>query len=354
MEKNGQRCGRLVLLPCPFQGHINPMLQLGTILHCRGFSITIVHTQFNSPNPSNHPNFKFNPIPDGLSAEDISSGDIVSLIQKLNVNCKSHLREYLSQLMIGRQGSHDDIVCIIYDELMYFTEAVAKFLKLPTIILHFVSQDLVPNLHPLRFKDLPFPLNRNLEKFSQVINDIYKMRTSSSAVIWNTMDCLERSSLACIQQQCQVPNLPIGPMHKLGPASPSSSLLKEDTNCMAWLGKQTKNSVIYVSLGSIASMNEKELAEMAWGLANSQKPFLWVVRPDSSTNGKRNKVGLELENELVRCEIEKAITILMADKEGEAMRERAKNLKEKIELCIKEGGSCNNSLNKLVEIIMSF
>ena len=254
------------------------------------------------------------------------------------------------------------------------------------------------------------------------------MRTSSSAVIWNTTDCLERSSLACIQQQWEVPNLPIGPMHKLGPASPSSSLLKEDTNCMAWLGKQTKNSVIYVSLGSIASMNEKELAEMAWGLANSQKPFLWVVRPDSSTNGKRNKVlsqfyketvgergcivnwapqkevlahsavggflshcgwnstlesicegipmickpcfgdqrvnaryvshvwrvGLELENELERGEIEKAIRRLMAGKEGEAMRERAKNLKEEVELCIKECGSSSNSLNKLVEMIMSF
>ncbi|KAM3739889.1 hypothetical protein ACB098_08G056800 [Castanea mollissima] len=454
MEKNGQRCGQLVLLPCPFQGHINPMLQLGTTLHSKGFSITIVHTQFNSPNPSSHPDFKFHPISDGLSAQDISSGDIGSLIQKLNVNCKSHLQKYLSQIMMGRQGSHDDIVCIIHDEVMYFTEAVANFLELPTIILRttsaatllarttlaqlkveglasfqdFVSQDLVPNLHPLRFKDLPFPLNRNLENFSQLINDIYKMRTSSSAIIWNTTDCLERSSLACIQQQCQVPNLPIGPMHKLGPASPTSSLLKEDTNCMAWLEKQTKNSVIYVSLGSIASMNEKELAEMAWGLANSQKPFLWVVRPDSSTNGIRNKVlsqfyketvgergcivnwapqkevlahsaiggflshcgwnstlesicegipmickpcfgdqrvnaryvshvwkvGLELESELVRCDIEKAITILMADKEGEAMRERAKNLKEKIELCIKEGGSCNNSLNKLVEIIMSF
>ena len=102
------------------------------------------------------------------------------------------------------------------------------------------------------------------------------------------MDCLEQSSLAHIQQQCQVPNFLIGPIHKFGPASPYSSLLKEDTSCMPWLGKQTKNSVIYVSLGSIASMDEKEIAEMAWGLANSQQPFLQVVRPNS-INGSKNK-----------------------------------------------------------------
>ncbi|KAL4610707.1 hypothetical protein ACB092_08G070100 [Castanea dentata] len=451
MEKNGQRSRRLVLLPCPFQGHINPMLQLGTILHSKGFSITIAHTEFNSPNPSNHPNFKLLPIPDGLSVQDISSGDIVSLIQRLNVNCKSHLQECLSQIVTG--GRQDDIACIIYDELMFFVETVANFLKLPSIILRTtsaatliarttlcqlkleglvsledsVSQDLVPNHHPLRFKDLPFPSSRKFESFSQLVIDTYKIKTSSSAIIWNTMDCLELSSLARIQQQYQVPNLPIGPLHKFGPGPPNSSLLKEDTSCMAWLGKQTKNSVIYVSLGSIAAMDERELFEMAWGLANSEQRFLWVFRPDSirgsknevlsqifkETIGERGcivnwapqkevlahsavggflshcgwnstlesicegipmicrpcfgdqrvnaryvshvwRVGLELANELERGEIEKAIRRLMAGKEGEAMRERAKNLKEKIELCIKEGGSSNNSLNKLVKMIMSF
>jgi UDP:flavonoid glycosyltransferase YjiC (YdhE family) len=65
------------------------------------------------------------------------------------------------------------------------------------------------------------------------------------------------------------------------------------------------------------------------------------------------KIGLELENEMERGEIERAVRKVMAEKEGEALRERAKNLKENIELCIKEGGSSYNSLNRLVEMIMS-
>ena len=66
------------------------------------------------------------------------------------------------------------------------------------------------------------------------------------------------------------------------------------------------------------------------------------------------KVGLELENELERGEIERSIRRLMVDKEGKEMREMAKILKEGVELFIREGGSSNNSLNGLIETIMSF
>ncbi|KAL7173296.1 hypothetical protein ACSBR2_032707 [Camellia fascicularis] len=59
----------------------------------------------------------------------------------------------------------------------------------------------------------------------------------------------------------------------------STSLLKKNINCISWIDKQALNSVLYISLGSLASVNETELAEMAWGLANSKQTFLWVIRP---------------------------------------------------------------------------
>jgi UDP:flavonoid glycosyltransferase YjiC (YdhE family) len=249
-----------------------------------------------------------------------------------------------------------------------------------------------------------------------------------SPIIYNTIECLENSSLAKIQHQCQVPIFPIGPMHRIASIASSSSLLEEDTSCLTWLDKQSCKSVIYVSLGSVAFMDIKELVEMAWGLANSMQPFLWVVRPGSVRGaewievlpegfkeniGERGyivkwapqeevlahgavggflshcgwnstiesicegipmicrpcfgdqtvnaryvshvwRLGLELEGDLERGEIERAIRKVMAEEEGEAMRERAKNLKENIELCTKEGGSSYNSLKRLVEMIMSF
>ncbi|KAH7542359.1 hypothetical protein FEM48_Zijuj02G0065000 [Ziziphus jujuba var. spinosa] len=303
-----RRRRRLVLVPCPYQGHITPMLQLGTILYSRGFSITISHAIFNSPVPKTHPHFRFVPIPDGLSESDISSGDITHILSTINENCK------LSFLHL-MESQEDEIVCIIFDEHMYFAEAVATKLKLPTIILRTtssatflarfallglkaegyipcqdsISNDMVPKLHPLRFKDLPLPKSPDFKRAAQLVLDSYTIR-NSSAVIWNTMDCLEQTCLMQIQQECPVPIFPVGPIHKIAQPT-SSSLLKEDSSCIAWLDKQSRNSVVYVSLGSIASLGEKEIAEMAWGLANSEQLFLWVKKPRHPTKFSRKEAN---------------------------------------------------------------
>ncbi|KAA8549335.1 hypothetical protein F0562_001019 [Nyssa sinensis] len=433
MEKQGERCGKLVLVPCPFQGHINPMLQLAAILKSKGFSITIAHTQFNSPNPSNHHDFTFLPIPDGISDRDAATMDFMALITALNANSEVPLRERLSPMM-KQEEQNDRIACIIYDAIMYKTEAVANHLKIPSIVLETgsaatlltyaavprlqadgyiplqdsMSQDLVPLLHPFRFKDLPIFNFPNLEALLQLLATTSNIKTSS-AIILNTLDCLEHPSLAPLQKHYQVPIFSMGPFHKIAPPS-SSSLLKEDTNCISWLDKQSPNSVIYVSIGSVASIDERELVETAWGLANSGQPFLWVVRPGSirglewlallpesfkETVEERGcivewapqkevlahgavggfwshcgwnstlestcegvpmvcrpcfgdqrmnarclshvwRVGLELENELQRGEIERTIRRLMVGKEGEEMRRSAIDLKLKVELSIEK------------------
>ncbi|KAE8039168.1 hypothetical protein FH972_011606 [Carpinus fangiana] len=113
----------------------------------------------------------------------------------------------------------------------------------------------------------------------------------------------------------------------------------------------------FARLGSIALMDAKELAKFEWGLANSQQPFLWVVRPNSVCSAKWIevwKVGLELESELERGDIERVVRRVMVDEEGKEMQKRGKNLKERFKLCIREGGSSNNSLNELIDMIKSF
>ncbi|TXG74239.1 hypothetical protein EZV62_002818 [Acer yangbiense] len=453
MEKQGLGCRRVVLVPCPLQGHINPMLRLGTILHSKGFSITVAHTQFNSPNTCNHPDFVFLPLlSDDSSSERNDSDDFVVFLSNLNLNHKASLQKLLTQIVEQEQEQHEGLPCIIYDALMYSVEEVAHSLKLPSIILHSScatsllsffayaqlreegripsqgskSMELVPGLHPFRFKDLAVFDFKNEDTLLPLIAILRNKGTSSSAMIWNSMDCLEKSSLAEFQQQCQVPNFSIGPMQKIAPAS-SSSLWEEDHSCITWLDKQTENSVIYVSFGSIAMIDEKDVAEIAWGLANSKQPFLWVLSsgsvngsdsidllPDDfkETVGERGcivkwapqeqvlahhavggffthcgwnstiesisegvpmicrpifgdqrinsryishvwRVGIELENGLEREEIEKAIKMLVVEKEGEEMKQRAANLKLKTQLCIQKNGSSYDSLNELVEFIMS-
>lgn len=134
-----RRQHHLVLVPCPYQGHLNPMLQLGAALQSTGsFSVTVAHTEFHFPNQSSPPHFDFLPLPDGLSDADTSSRDFVSQILKLNVNCKASFHESLTRLR-ERTDRQDEIACIIYDGLMYFAEEVARELKIPCIVFRTCS-----------------------------------------------------------------------------------------------------------------------------------------------------------------------------------------------------------------------
>ncbi|CAK7331384.1 unnamed protein product [Dovyalis caffra] len=157
------------------------------------------------------------PIHDGLSQDDISSGNIIAIILALNGNCKTPFQECITT-MTQQQKPGDEITCIIYDELMYFAEAAANHLKLSSMILcttsvatalsrlaiphlkeegcipwqESMSQDRVPDLHSLRFKDLPVSMFGVPDNFLDLIAQMYNAR-KSSAVIFNTIDCLEQS-----------------------------------------------------------------------------------------------------------------------------------------------------------------
>ncbi|KAL1544221.1 UDP-glucose iridoid glucosyltransferase-like [Salvia divinorum] len=297
MERIGTRKLRVMLVPLPLQGHLTPMLQLASVLHLRGFSVIVAHTEFNSPNPENHPDFTFIPLKDGVCSP---SANLLDMISAINTNCKEPLEKCIVEL----QGQ---LSCIIYDSLLHFVDTVAHHLKLPTIFfrpstavymqsyLSLLSlhgkmiiplpeshlEEAVPELHPIiRFKDLPLSV---LSKIPQVVIDFVKSFSdikSSVAVIWNSVEILDDFS---IHQQYQVPFFPIGPLHKMASSSSSmpTSLLQEDPGCIAWLDKQALKSVLYVSLGSLATLSSEALVETAMGIANSGQPFLWAIRPSS-------------------------------------------------------------------------
>ncbi|PWA87375.1 UDP-glucuronosyl/UDP-glucosyltransferase [Artemisia annua] len=301
------RGSRLVLLPLPFQGHINPMLQLANILHSKGFSITILHTRFNAPNPTNYPQFSFLSIP-GVADENISVSSIESVLnflEYLNDKCFNPIKECLSRLMLEDEG----VKCLITDAQWFSTQSVADELKLPRIVhrtssvstfLLFAafpvirdmgyfrrfsdqelkSEALVKGLEPLKIKDLPKFLTSDPEGACKLLALMVQGTKKARAVIWNSFKELEELELATLNKEFPNQHFLIGPFHKYFHAS-SSSLLAQDQTSISWLDKHPHNSVLYVSFGSLANIKESEFLEIAWGLANSKQPFLWVVRPGS-------------------------------------------------------------------------
>ena len=121
---------RLVLVVYPFQGHINPMLQLATILYSKG----LAHPQFNSPNHENHSKFHFVSIQDDLFKANFSPSNLMATITALNSNCEAPFQQYTEEMM-KVEDPHDRVAGVVYDGFMHFAQAVANNLKLPGINL---------------------------------------------------------------------------------------------------------------------------------------------------------------------------------------------------------------------------
>lgn len=305
VAKKESKC-RLLLFPIPLQGHINPMLQLANILHSRGFFITIIHTLFNSPNPSAYPHFTFHPIPFSLSQSEAQSStlDIVAFLATLNAKYAAPFRDCLAGLLSDLRRLNEAVGCLITDTNWYFSQTVADELNVKRVLLrtsniscflafsffrllrhkgHIPQQDSqmdeeVPDLPPLRVKDIPTVKSQNLEQTERIVNNMVDAAKRCAGIIFNSCDVLEQPELIKLHRELGVPIFPIGPFSKLFPAS-ASSLLAQDRSSISWLDKQAPKSVLYVSFGSLATINEAEFIEIAVGLAGCGRPFLWVVRP---------------------------------------------------------------------------
>lgn len=291
----------VVFFPLPLRGHINPMYELANILYSKGFSISFIYTKYNPLNPATYPQFKFHTIDDGLT-ESESSDDIIVVTTTLNKKCAEPFRKCFSKIVSDCSG-HEPVACLITDAIWNFCQAVANDLQLHRIVLRtsgisafiafltyhlicekgYLSQDtetVIPELPPLRVKDIPKVNTRDPRLYQDLISDMVKEIKASSGLIFNSFEDLEGRSLATVHQEFSIPVYPIGPFHKSIPSTSISSLTSQDQSSISWLDSQAPKSVLYVSFGTLATINQTEFIEMAWALANSKQPFLWTIRPD--------------------------------------------------------------------------
>ncbi|KAI4296381.1 hypothetical protein L6164_036344 [Bauhinia variegata] len=341
-----------VLTPFPVQGHINPMLKLAKLLHIRGFHITFVHTEYNykrllKSRGSNAldglPDFQFEAIPDGLPPSDADvTQDIPSLWGSTRKNFLSPFCDLITRLNDSASaGLIPPVSCLVSDVIMSFTINVAEQLGVPVVIfwpasaysflgiVHYRSLigkglvplkdesyftngyldtvvDWIPGMKNIRLKDLPTFIRTtdpNYFKLNAIIQDTDRAHKATAIVI-NTFDELEGEAVDALSSIYTSLSLyTIGPLPLFlsqGPqnqsASIGSNLWKDQTECLEWLETKELGSVVYVNFGSITVMSPEQLLEFAWGLANSKKPFLWIIRPDL-VNGGSMILSSEFVNE---------------------------------------------------------
>jgi hypothetical protein len=150
---------RVLVFPLPFQGHINPMLQLADVLHARGgLSVTVLHTRFHAPDPARRPEFRFVPVPDGVPAEIAASGDIIGILDAMNIAMEADgaaaLRDVLASVLAGDDdGEQPAAACIVFDANLTAVPRAAAAVGLRTLVLRtasaacFVCLRAYPMLH---------------------------------------------------------------------------------------------------------------------------------------------------------------------------------------------------------------
>ncbi|XP_047315533.1 7-deoxyloganetin glucosyltransferase-like [Impatiens glandulifera] len=317
-----------VCIPFPIQGHINPMMKLAKLLHTRGFYITFVNSEFNHRRllKSRGPNsldglksFRFETIPDGLPESDMNATqDIKSLCKSTTNNCLAPFKHLLPKI---KQSGAPTVTCIVSDGFMSLTVDAAEELGVPHVLFWTTSAsgfmsflqytnlkdmgyicgndylkttiDWIPGMEGVRLKDFPsFIRTTDPNDFAAnfVINEIQRAKRAS-AIVLNTFHELEPNVVHSLSNILSpVPIYTLGPLHILtkselqnnesGIRVLGSNLWKEETECPQWLDSKKPNSVFYVNFGSITVMTANHFIEFAWGLANSDKQFLWIIRPD--------------------------------------------------------------------------
>ncbi|KAK6241341.1 UDP-glucuronosyl/UDP-glucosyltransferase - like 10 [Theobroma cacao] len=325
-----------VCIPYPAQGHINPMLKLAKFLHHKGFHITFVHTEYNykrllrsrGPNlVDGLPDFRFEAIQDGLPHTDAdATQDIPSLCDSTSKNCLAPFRDLLYKLndVAAASSSIPPVSSIVSDGGMSFTVKAAEefgipdvlfwtpsacgflcYLQLPSLVERGLTPvkdanyltngyldkviDWIPGMKNIRFRDLPSfvrTMDPNDMMFNYLLKEVERAY-KASAIVLNTFDSLEQDVLDALSGMLLPPVYSIGPLHLLvdwirddESEDINSNLWKEQTECIEWLNSKEPNSVVYVNYGSITVMTPEQLIEFAWGLANSQRQFLWIIRPD--------------------------------------------------------------------------
>ncbi|KAL8117205.1 UDP-glycosyltransferase 83A1-like [Apium graveolens] len=308
----------ILAIPYPAQGHVMPLMELAQKIAKHGFKVTFVNTEFNhsrvvnalSENDDFGDAIRLVSVPDGLEPWEDRT-DLGKLSESMLRVIPGKLEEIIQN--VKNDVDDDNITCIIADSgVGWVLEIAVKFSLMPVIFFPAAAAILAINL------SLPKMLENGIIESDGTImkNQIIQLSPTMPAMDTKTfawvcfgdsatnkimfeicMNCNTYVKLAkwilCNSSYELEPGvftsfpemLPIGPLsasNKLG--DKPGNFWPEDSACLSWLDQQPDCSVIYVAYGSFTVFDQTQFQELALGLELTNRPFLWVVRPDMTDN----------------------------------------------------------------------
>ncbi|XP_008811183.2 7-deoxyloganetin glucosyltransferase-like [Phoenix dactylifera] len=326
-----------VIIPYTGSGHINPMLKLAKLLHSKGCYVTFINTEFSrerilrneGPNAlkGSDEGFRFETIPGSLSPSDQENPQqVLKLCPSTQKSCAAALEELLVKL--NDSSDVPPVTCIILNGLMIFSLDVAEKLGVPALVFCTTSAcgfmgtihlgelikrgytpledercltngyldtviDWIPGMKDIRLRDLTSFLRTTDPDDSLLKTEMEETNNTFRAwgLILNTFDRMECNVLDALKRM--FPRMyTVGPLSALLNQTTENqwnsvrlSLWEENHGCLQWLDTQRAASVVYVNFGSLTTMTVEQLMEFAWGVADSNHPFMCIIRPDLVAGG---------------------------------------------------------------------
>ncbi|OMP02581.1 UDP-glucuronosyl/UDP-glucosyltransferase [Corchorus olitorius] len=272
------------------------------------------------------------------------------------------LREFIAKSI--NQGTK--FACVVYCTLLPWVPLVAREFQIPTTFL-WNQTATVLNIYHHSFKgydnsllshnDLPVflipsnPCTLVLAAFKEHF-EILDQETKPIVLV-NSIDALEAEAM---KDFVSYKSVGIGPLLK-DPLETSSEgdlfHVSKEYKEMKWLNSKPESSVIYVSFGTLSVLSKAQMEELAKGLLETGRPFIWVIKetkPEeeeglSWVRVRKNEEGLLEGFELKRC-----LDLVMGNGEtGEEIRRNATKWKELTRAAAMENGASDKKLKAFVD-----
>lgn len=323
MEGNAHGIPHVLMVSFAGQGHLNPLLRLAKRIAAKGLLVTVCSTQdirhrmvssnsgvaassLGAPKPVGLGFIRFEFFSDGLPVDDVRRKDLDVLMPAVRMTGPQAVADIIRRHadagcpvsclinnpfvpwaldVAAEMGIPGGMLWVqsaaVFATYYYYYHGLAKF---PTEENPDVAAVCLPGLPLLKQEELPtFLLQKSEYKpLRKVILEQFENINKATWVFANTFHELERETIEAISDH--IPIIPVGPLVEPPEEKSLSAGIRGDlfkaADCMEWLNAQEPRSVVYVSVGSIVVLSKAEMEEMAWGLCDSHRPFLWVVRGD--------------------------------------------------------------------------
>ncbi|KAM0879939.1 hypothetical protein ACQ4PT_033904 [Festuca glaucescens] len=308
----------LLLICFPGQGHVNPMLRLAKRFAAKGLLVTFSSTSDAGAKITASTGVEAggDGVPLGLGRirfeflDDHSDG--ITALDNVLRHLHATGPPALAELIRRQEEAGRPVACVIGNPFLPWAIDVAHDAGIPSAVLwvqscavfslyyhhvhglvEFPAEDdldarvKLPGLPAMSVADVPsFLLPSNPYKLlADEIRKQFRNIHKASWVFVNSFSELELEVVDALRGVSPPPPplIPVGPLVELEEEEDSAvrgDMLRAAGNCVGWLDEQAPRSVVYASLGSVVVLAAEELAELAYGLASSGRPFLWVVRAD--------------------------------------------------------------------------